>query len=127
MSSSRTEFLLGLRSIEATPHVFSSPVTIRGCDGTVRLLTPLAIHRAVKVMIGARKAGGEGGIEYFVRNNGGRDLSPKRCATIFAKGATHPEKDGGSGLGSPLSRRSFSPPQGIKLTSRRAPLGTMRF
>jgi len=51
-----------------------------------------------EVVIGARKVGEEGAIECFVRDNG-VGISPDRCATIFDKGQTDPEKDGGAGLG----------------------------
>ena len=51
-----------------------------------------------EVIIGAHQTSEQGAIECFVRDNG-TGIAPERCATVFDKDQTDPEKDGGLGLG----------------------------
>jgi two-component system phosphate regulon sensor histidine kinase PhoR len=51
-----------------------------------------------EVIIGAHQTSEQGAIECFVRDNGA-GIAPERCATVFDKDQTDPEKDGGLGLG----------------------------
>ncbi len=51
-----------------------------------------------EVTIGARVNTEEGGIECFVRDNGG-GIPPERCRTVFEKHETDPDREGGLGLG----------------------------
>ncbi len=51
-----------------------------------------------EVIIGAHQTSEQGAIECFVRDNGA-GIAPERCATVFDKDQTDPQKDGGLGLG----------------------------
>ena len=51
-----------------------------------------------EVIIGAHQTSEQGAIECFVRDNGA-GIAPERCATVFDKDQTDPDKDSGMGLG----------------------------
>ncbi len=51
-----------------------------------------------EIVVSAAEAGGGGGVECLVRDNGG-GIPPERCRTVFDKHETDPEKEGGLGLG----------------------------
>jgi signal transduction histidine kinase len=80
-----------------------------------------------EVVIGAKEAGEGGAVEIFVRDNG-EGIPPDRCAFVFDKHESDPEKDGGLGLGLTIVKTFVEAHQGTVAVESELGVGsTFRF